>query len=146
SITQTVIVHPNPAPWNSTVTFACSGLPALANCSFTPAKLTPGSADASSTLTVTTTAPPDSARASAFEKWLGSGMLALLVLGMVTPYRSRGVRLILGVLLFSVVTMLLAHCGGTSAPTRTPAGMYSITVTAQSAGISHSASFQMAVN
>jgi len=41
--------------FNQPVQFACSGLPAGASCSFSPATVTPGAAATSSTLTVTTT-------------------------------------------------------------------------------------------
>src|SRR5713101_4478791 len=42
--------------FNSQVSFACSGLPSEATCSFNPTSVTPNGAAVSSTLTVTTTA------------------------------------------------------------------------------------------
>jgi len=42
--------------FNSAVTFACSGLPSGASCSFNPASVSPGSSPATSTVTVTTSA------------------------------------------------------------------------------------------
>src|SRR5207253_7525534 len=56
SAIQSITIRPNPAPWNSVVRFMCSGLPAMTTCAFNPATLTPGSNNATATLTMTTTA------------------------------------------------------------------------------------------
>jgi len=45
----------------STVTFACSGLPAASICTFSPASVTPSGAAANATLTISTTAPTSAA-------------------------------------------------------------------------------------
>jgi hypothetical protein len=55
SATYTVTVLPI-SGFNNPILFSCSGLPAGATCSFSPAALTPGSGPVSSTLTVSTAA------------------------------------------------------------------------------------------
>ncbi len=57
SVMQTITIRPNPAPWDSAVTFACSGLPALTTCAFNPTSVTPGNSNATTTLRVATTGP-----------------------------------------------------------------------------------------
>ena len=44
------------------VTFACSGLPSEATCTFAPATVTPGASAVTTTLTITTTAAQSSVR------------------------------------------------------------------------------------
>lgn len=150
SATQTITIRPNPAPWDSAVTFACSGLPAQSTCTFNPTSVTPGNSNATSTLTVATTGPNAAmlSRPSTtlFASWLGFGSLGLLVVMLVTPARRRMSRGLIGLLVFGVVTLTLANCGGSSARGGTPAGTYTVTVTATSGGVSHPVTFQLRVN
>jgi hypothetical protein len=153
SVRQTITIRPNPAPWDSAVTFACSGLPALTTCSFNPTSVTPGNSNAATTLTVATTGR-NAARmrrpgGSALATWLGLGSLGLFVVARGGRRRRRGMRVLLGTLVFGVLSLTLVHCGGSStpaAPAGTPAGAYTITVTASSVGTSHPARFQLTVN
>ncbi|MBI3646844.1 MAG: hypothetical protein HY233_12895, partial [Acidobacteriales bacterium] len=149
SATQTITIRPNPAPWNSAVTFACSGLPALTTCTFNPTSVTPGNSNAASSLTVATTGPNAAMiwqpSASLLATWLGFGSLGLFVAAIGTPRRKRVARVVLGLLVFGVVTLTLVNCGGSSARGGTPAGTYTITVTATSGGVSHPATFQLTV-
>jgi hypothetical protein len=149
SATQTITIRPNPAPWDSAVTFACSGLPALTTCTFNPTSVTPGNADATSTLTVTTTGPNAAMiwrpSTTALASWLGIGSLGLFAVVIATPRRKRVARVVLGLLVFGVLSLALVNCGGSSAHGGTPAGTYTITVTATSGGVSHPATFQLMV-
>jgi hypothetical protein len=93
SVSQTVTISPQNG-FNQPVTFACSGLPADATCSFSPASLTPGGTSSStSTLTVTRSGrsalvlpatgykpPPDERE---------SPLMAISFLGLVAVSRRR---------------------------------------------------------
>jgi choice-of-anchor B domain-containing protein len=84
SASYDLTVAPQSGAFNAAVSFACSGLPALAACSFNPAQVTPGSNPANSTLTITTTAPTVAQAPPAggpfYALWLGLLGLALLLL------------------------------------------------------------------
>jgi Subtilase family len=150
SATQTITIRPNPAPWNSAVTLACSGLPLETTCAFHPASVTPGNANATSALVVATAGPNAAMmwRPSppVLAAWLGFGSLGMLALVIGAPRRKRAARALLGLLVFGVVTLTLVNCGGSSARGGTPAGTYTVTVTATSGGVSHAATFQLTVN
>ncbi|MGH9473317.1 MAG: protease pro-enzyme activation domain-containing protein [Terriglobales bacterium] len=96
------------------VTLACSSLPPLSSCSFSPAQPTlSGSTPTSVTLTITTTAPPAGSGSSAPAWWwwtlagLGGGTLLLT---RARPRRRwRWAPALAGVL-------VMAACGGSSAP------------------------------
>lgn len=125
----------------STVGFSCSGLPVGANCTFSPATLTPGINPVSTTLTLTTTAPssPIAARSPGIFVWPFSvaGFFSLLFFVVL---RSRSTTRRTQILWAAMAGLLLmAGCGGgggsvtTGGSTGTPPGSSSITVTATSA-------------
>ena len=151
SVRQTITIRPNPAPWNSVVTFACSGLPALTTCAFTPASVTPGSINATTTLTLTTTGPNE-ALTGPHKPWLvtllGFSSLGLFVAVGCGRRGRRGMRVIIAMAGLGILSLTLFNCGGRTteaAPGGTPAGTYSITVTAISGGVSHQESFALTV-
>jgi len=152
SAIQTITIRPNPGPWNSLVTFACSGLPALATCAFNPISVTPGNSDARITLTVATTGWSSAItglRKSWLATWLGFSSLGLLILAGSGRRHRRGMRMLLSILALGFLSLTLLDCGGKktdAAPGGTPAGTYTITVTATSGGMSRRASFPLAVN
>ena len=149
SIMQTITIRPNPAPWNSVVTFTCSGLPALTTCTFNPATLIPGSSDATSTLTVATTARRTALLRIdvAAELAVSFFGLGLFTLASGRWRRKRSVRKLFAMLLFGIVSFGFSNCGGRAATAGgTPAGIYVITVTAASGGVGHVAGFQLTVN
>jgi len=125
--------------FNRQVSFACSGLPSQASCSFSPATVTPdGTAAATTIMTISTTAAT-SARSGNPWPLLGSGsMLAfclLLACGRKLPpcVLRRGLML----LLLAAGSAMASSCGaGGSASTRspanpgTPAGNSTVTITA----------------
>jgi virginiamycin B lyase len=130
----TINVKPTSGALNGSVAFSCSGLPAGANCSFSPASVVPQAAGASTALTITTTAngmsyvPPRGGVTSAACLYaFGAAVLGLLAM-MGVKRRNWLLPLALG------VSSLALGCGG-SDPSRaqtTPAGMFNINVTAKS--------------
>ena len=135
--------------FNSPVSLTCS-VPSndKLGCSLNPTSVMPG---ATSRLTVTTTAstaallvPPNGQRSSKYMIWLSLPAIALAGFG------SRRRRLGIGLICFRLVavTLLLAGCGGGSSLSSTsggnsvpgtPAGSYSIEVTASSGSLSPTA-------
>ena len=120
-----------------TVSFNCSGLPAAAACSFSPAS-------ASSTTQVTTTITTTARALTFFNRFGEPGRLppamvpVLLMIAVLISMRAlRGVRLKPAMALGGLVLLgALAGCGGGSNPppvvqnpTGTPAGTYSVTIT-----------------
>jgi len=123
------------------VTLSCTGLPVLATCSFNPASVT--GQGASTVLTIATTAPTRSAA----HLVIGNGPAAfyilplpLLGLLMIRRKSARGkgtVRLAASAALLGIA--FLVGCGGSNSPPPmlhggTPAGTYTITVTAADNG------------
>jgi hypothetical protein len=136
--------------YNSTVTFSsvsCSGLPPLAQCSFTPASIT---GSGSTTVTVTTKAPTP---AVAHLEWSSVGFIFAGVL--LLNFRQRRFR---RVFVFSILLAGTAiasiSCGGGSSgggggsgSPGTPLGSYPIVVTATTSdgAVSHTANFTLMV-
>lgn len=125
--------------FNSAVSFACSGLPSEASCSFSPAAVTPnGTAAANTTMTITTTAPSAQKRhVSAALSGLTGGALAAGFLLFPFLYQKRRLGWIF-VLLCTVTILGVTACGSSSSSPPpvtnpgTPAGASTVTVTASS--------------
>jgi hypothetical protein len=132
--------------------FSCSGLPALATCTFSPSTLSLGHGQVS--LTVQTTGSAQSASLSPSSN-LPTGGAAALLAGIVfcfLPSRARRNRFraffVLAVL--GSVAFLATSCGGGggasgNAP-RTPAGSYQISVTAVTTEPSQNISHPVAIS
>lgn len=128
--------------YDGTVKFSCGSLPSEAACTFSPASVTPANgAAASTTLTISTTASTssrNSAPASPWSLWRTGGVALAGLLGlMVTPRKMRGLRAMLGALVLAGLWLPLAGCGGggsggggKSGDPGTPAGSYTVSVTA----------------
>jgi hypothetical protein len=127
----------------SVISFACTGLPAMASCSFSPPTVTPDSAAATTTLTITTTAhtaslglpaaTPRGRRSTPlplYATWLS---LPAMLVGLATGKRRKLLSCCL-VLLVVGACLLQAACGGgggsTSTTGGTPSGNYTVTVMA----------------
>jgi hypothetical protein len=134
----------------STVGFSCSGLPAASSCTFSPASVTPNGGVASTTLTVTTTAPQSAVvpvarlHPGAFA-WSAGIIFGLLLVGNRRSKSTRGRRVLAGLPLL----LFIASCGGGGTPVKnpiigTPAGTSTITVTATS-GTTHTAPLTLTV-
>ena len=136
------------------LTFTCSGAPTAAACIVTPSSLSvSGSAEVPFALKVTTTARPSgSSVIVSFGRFLEMGSMAALcvfcalVLMMCTTRRRR--------LSFATAVLCVAGfagCSGGGNPTPppqqgTPAGTYTVVVTAISGSLSHQMSVTMKVN
>ncbi len=146
------------------VSFACSGLPSEASCTFAPATVTPGASAATTTLTITTTAPQAAAERSRIYR---SGMTGLLALGSLLLFAMPGAKRAAGWGRWFVLVVALAlgggfiGCGGggssggsggssgsggtTTTNPGTPAGTSTVTVTATSGSINQTAALQVTV-
>jgi hypothetical protein len=144
--------------FTNSVTLACSGLPSLASCSFSPQSIAPGSGSTTSTLTISTVLPsfvfpiswPKSPRAPIFVLW--SGLLFMLSLTAVIAKKSGrklGAAFAFGALLICVASTLVACGGGGTSVTHnpgTPTGNYTVTVTGSSNQLQHSTTVTLNVH
>jgi hypothetical protein len=134
----TVTVAPQ-GSYASPISFSCSGLPAVAACSFSPATITPDTKPATTTLTITTAPQSESESESALltpgdgpgpltATWL---MLPGMLLGMVVLAAPKRRKLLSCCLLCLVAggCVLQSACSGVSSRNFTPAGSYTIKVT-----------------
>jgi len=100
----------------STVSFACSGLPAAATCSFSPATLTPASAGgfATGTMTITTTAAAN--HIPRFGLGAEGNTLAFALLMAPFAFRKRKLAMRMLALLVMLIagSQALTGCGGGS--------------------------------
>jgi trimeric autotransporter adhesin len=139
--------------FSGTVTFTCTGAPKGSTCTALPSSATVSGGSASTTFTITTTGA-SSADVRAFwpgnrtgSPWLPIG-LALACLSLLSFKKKRLPR-------FAPVVLLLATaCGGGSTPinmggvepTTTPAGSYTLQLSAASSGATQSTTVQLIVN
>jgi hypothetical protein len=127
---------------------SCSGLPALSNCSFTPTSLT-GSGSVS--VLVATTGPSSVAehKARAFSStwWTSTSMLLVGGLFLLMNPSRRRQSTLLGLLILALIVTLpsCSSGGGGGGNGGTPAGTYTVTVTAASGSLSHSANFTLVI-
>lgn len=122
--------------FNGAVSFACTGLPSEATCSFSPSTVTPnGTAASSTTMSIATTAP--SGQALLVNPWSVGGLLAACALFPFFRRRGRALWMLL-ILCATCLAIGSIGCGGggnhSTGPTNpgTPAGTSTVTVTATS--------------
>jgi trimeric autotransporter adhesin len=141
------------AGFSGAVTFACTGLPASASCSFSPASINvSGTAAVPTLLTVNTAA---SSMASQLRQDGGRGFgtvaysLGLAGLMLLWPIRRKGARLCAMLICsFALAAMGLTSCSAGSGATPTPeatTGTYNFTVTASSGNVKTQSSFTLVV-
>jgi hypothetical protein len=129
--------------FNSTVAFACSGLPTGASCLFSPATVTPNGGPVTTTLRVTTSAPAiASAHSPNWLGWQGGALAALLffVSGLDRKKRRSWQKMMSVLAILAIAVSFCIACGGGSgnqapksvSPAGTPAGTSQITVTSSS--------------
>ena len=152
------------AGFNQTVTFSCSGLPALSNCSFVPAAITPNGSPATSILTITTTAPSSSSAAPVqtpsgpgtslpvLASLLATSLLAGLALGLRrrSSASPKPVEMWLGIAVLCVIATLTSCGGGGGTPPPppqggTPPGTSQISVTVSAGSNNKSATVTLVV-
>jgi hypothetical protein len=141
--------------FTGTINFACSGLPAASSCGFNPPALTPNGSAASTTLTVSTTARSTAAAQPLNGTTLAAlatfGFLGIVFLGNSTR-RKRSVRITCMLLLLAVAVFAIASCGGGGSPpppppvTGTPAGTFSVTISATSGATTHTSVITLVVH
>jgi hypothetical protein len=155
--------------FKGTVTLTCSGAPALATCSISPAQVTlDGTNPAITSLTLSTTAhssfPPIRPRRFApplpIVNLLAKMLACLLVCVMLWRLvRIPGKRLLLTAAIALPLALLCTSCGGSTSSTSsssatnppptqqgTPQGAFTITVTGTSANLTHSTNVTLKVN
>ena len=146
SVTETVSVTPANG-FNSAVSFACSGLPAGASCSFSPATVTPSGAAASTTLTVSTAKTSGALRRDSFPLIPGAALAAAFCC---FGFRKRRFSLLLLLALSVAGLGLLNGCGGGGSASGSGGGTQpltsTITVTASSGSLTHTATFSITVD
>lgn len=156
SATTTLTITPV-GGYSGTVKFSCGTLPSGATCTFAPASVTPTSGAATSTLTITTTAP-STARLRDRSIPLQGIAWASLILLTLSPRKLCGLnrrlaRATLLTLLLAAGLLSFSGCSSSSpsnnTPTNpgTPAGAQTITLTAadSSGSLSHAINFQVTV-
>jgi hypothetical protein len=129
------------------VTLTASGLPAGASATFAPSSATPGSAGASSTLTIQT-ATQKAAVGQDQSRWpltLTVVSTALLILPFKRRKRISSFLTCIGLLLVSVLS-LTACGGGFAVPQTKPSSTtYTVTVTGSGGTLQHSTTVQITV-
>ena len=147
STTTTVSIQPS-GGFSAAVSFACSGLPTGATCSFSPATVTPtGGTAATTTLTIaTTSASAALAQPAGWPGFIESGRpvvaWGVLLLGMsgLVGRRRRLGKWMRGMQVLGVLAVLLglASCGSSHHATTS-----TVTVTATSGSLSQSTTFSL---
>ena len=133
------------------ISLSCTGLPALAACTFSPTTVTPNASTVTSTLTITTTAQTASL-ASPFGRqssplyaiWLVLPAMLLGTAGMAAPKRRKLLSYCLVFLLVSGCLLQVACSGASNGGSGgggggTPSGSYTITVTGAAGSTQHAA-------
>lgn len=140
--------------FNGTISFACSGLPSKATCSFSPPSVTLNGNTATTRLTIVAAASttgvavnhgPARHDSRLKSELTVSGLMAgLLFLGSIRRSRGTLCLLVLFVLSGSVLGCGSSGVYKTTIP-GTPPGTYSVTVTASSSAVSHSTKINLMV-
>jgi hypothetical protein len=158
--TYTLTAAPNDFPYTTAVSnFTCSGLPIGASCNFSPSSVTPGLAPASATLIINTTSrsvatnlPGFTSPPLPFSSTLSVALCSLFAVPLLLATHHRSLPRTAFLFLFLVfASALVLSCGSNSAtappPNGTPAGAYTITVSATGASqIPKTANLSLTVN
>ena len=145
--------------FSSQVTFACSGLPSEATCSFNPPSVTPsGGNPVSSTVTINTTAASAALRGPRRSSSYLNYALLIPCLGVIFAVTTRRKRTFYALRVFRMFALLvlaagLTSCGSSSKAGNpgnpgTPAGASTVTVTASTSGtgaINHTAALTITI-
>jgi hypothetical protein len=152
----TVTVSSVNSSYGQAVALSCGSMPAHAACHFTSTSVTPAASAVTSTLTISTNgsasssllAPSTNSGTRIFYAiFLPIGGVALLGAGSASRRKRLFGFLLLGIILMGL--LMLPACGGSSGGgggTNTPPGSYSITVSGQGGGATHSATLKLTVN
>jgi hypothetical protein len=139
------------AGFNQALSLSCAGVPSNTNCSASPSSVTlDGVNPVTATFTVTTQAASSASLLRSLQPWLAAGLFAF-VLSPVVGGRNRS-RRYWAVLGGALLLLVLVSCGGggaggssnspgspsPSTTPGTPAGSYTLMLTAASGSLSHS--------
>ena len=135
------------AGFSGQVTFACSGLPANASCSFSPASITVSGTPAVPTLLSVNTAATTTSQLRLDRAAYGLGLAGLVLLW---PVRRRGFALFaMLICTFALGALGLTGCssagGSSDPPSATAAGTYNFTVTASSGSVQSQSAYTLVV-
>jgi hypothetical protein len=159
SATVSVTLTPS-GGFSGAVALACSGAPAGAACSFSPSSVSLNGAAGTAMLTISTATRVAkvmaSPRRSRFDPFVPTGTVLAGVLVPLTMRRrrprSRTARAFSGLGLLLICGVALHGCGGGGGSSGkqpmnggTPAGTYTVTVTATSGSTSHAATYSLTV-
>ncbi len=141
--------------FNSTVSFRCSGLPALATCTFAPASVAlSGTASGTATLSIQTAGNGNSAMLAPGKDERTGGKFAPLfaaflpcvfALIRIGGKRCKAWRRMLAGAGMLTILSIFAACGGSSSP-KTLTGTSTVTVTASSGSITHTTTVTLIVD
>lgn len=135
------------AGFSGAVTFTCTGLPANASCSFSPANINvSGTAAVPTLLTVNTAA---NSMASQLMRGFGAYGLALAGLILFLPRRHKGGRVwVMLICLSAIAAFAVSGCSkgaGQTPAAQTATGSYSFTVTASSGNVQTQSAYTLVV-
>jgi hypothetical protein len=150
SVTSTLTVTSS-GGFNQAVNFTCSGLPANATCTFSPASVTPnGTSSPTSMLTITTNVTAASLSTKLLRTPEGAPSLGMLAGGgslvLLLLRRRRLRRLQMSLAAAFLLTFAAIGCShGNSMTTTTPTGTSQTTVTATAGSTVHTATYGLTV-
>ena len=143
SFTVTLTITPQ-GGFKSTVTFACSGLPAGASCLFGPSSVTPNGSAVTAFVTISTSG--SAATTTGGGIWIPSGFMALAACFYVQK-RNRAFRSLLMASCLSAMLQVVLACGGGAGngPTRS-ATTSNVTVTGTSGSIQQTTTVSVTID
>jgi hypothetical protein len=133
--------------FNQAITYACTGLPSGATCTFPTAAI-------GGTLTIATAAPsamldkaPVERSRRLFYALVFPGLLGLVLSAGNRKRSLRGVRLLGLIAVLAISTLWMPACGGSSTPSNpgTPTGNSAVTVTATAGSLNHTVQLTLTV-
>lgn len=144
SVTTTLTVTPQ-GGFNSAVTFSCSGLPAGATCSFSPATVTPSGSSTATTQLMVTTSSTSAALGHELSPVLPGTALACALCGFLGFKKRRRLQMMLLVVASLAGLGMATGCGvSIAAPPVSPTSSV-VTVNATSGALQGSTSFTLTV-
>lgn len=135
--------------FNNAVTFACSGLPVGASCSFNPATITPAGGPTTTVTTISVPVTAAAASAPSAGKLIPIGALCFTL--MFLPLRRRASLRCIYFVFVLILAGLISSCGGgsgggSSGSTGPTTHSYTVTITASSGSIQQAGTLTLTVN
>jgi hypothetical protein len=139
------------------IALSCSGAPAYSTCAVSPSSITPGSSTTTATVTVTTSGATAQALGPfSSGRFLAAGLfMPFAIFGalLITGRDRRAIRACSALLAILLLSLLVGCAGGTGvarqqpsvASKTTPAGTYTLDVTAASGSVRHDTKLTLVV-